>query len=718
MKRLGYTINEDGMCYGVAFMAIQAIIRNDINTYVNRLRFINGYEDKLRNYKVINLNPLPEHHDLDTIYINPSNKKYSFHYNKEGTLELITGKLPAEIANETNSISPPLIIPSKEGLKKLKEFFAIELLVRDINKAEIIRRANKDKLQPQQSLIAIDKLLSIKPWLEGIAIYFGLESPQNLSTEEEAVWNKNFNTWDGDNKPFTHQGYNRGRELFKRPKHSQENRPNLRRTISNIGNRGSIQENKVLKRSNSTTYFNLTLFGEQEKERQKDNSIYLLKKHLGLYTKNNTWDLIKNLLINEKPTACLLSRASHVIAIGGSNEMGYHLIDHDRYKRLAFSDVHSQNGGNILESLFRETISDANQEYAISILVFGVEQSGDNLVVPEEGFDEPKRDYWKNLLPIPKSDNAGLLYLALGNGHASAVTAYINSINGISLDKKIELLAAKNKNGTPGLFMALQEGHALAVTAYTNAINGISGINTAKKIELLAAKNKDKSPGLYVALQEGHTSAVIAYINAINSISGINTAKKIELLAAKNKDGFPGLYVALLEGHTLAVTAYINAINSINDISIYKKIEELLAAKNKDGFPGLYVALLEGHTLAVTAYINAINSINDISIYKKIELLAAKNKNGPPGLFMALMRGDNNDEVILEYFKINNDQLANFIVQTCSKEGCLEGFIGLLNDFKNKNKITIGDYLPLLQRIEKLILSRRNTSANTYCNIF
>ncbi|QIV95941.1 hypothetical protein EDC55_10247 [Allofrancisella inopinata] len=639
MKRLGYTINEGGMCYGVAFMAIQAIIRNDINTYVNRLKFINGYDNKLRNYKVINLNPLPEHHDLDTIYINPSNKKYSFHYNKEGTLELITGKLPAEIANEINSISPPLIIPSKEGLKKLKDFFAIELLVRDINKAEE-DRFNKDKPQSQQSLIVIDKLLSIKPWLEGIAVYHGLKSPKDLSVEEEAVWNKNFNTWDGDNKPFTFKDYNLGRELFKQPKHSQENRPNLRRTISNLGNRGSIQKNKVLKRSNSATNFNLTLFGEQEqeKERQKDNSIYLLKKHLGLYTKDNAWGLIKKFLINEKPTACLLGRNRHVIAIGGSNEMGYHLIDHDTYKRLTFSDVHLQNGCNILESLFRETISDANQEYAISILVFGVERSGDNPVVPEEGFDEPKSDYWKNLLPIPKSDNAGLLYLALGNGHAAAVTAYINainSINDISIDKKIELLAAKNENETPGLYMALRKGHAAAVTVYINAINSIRGINIAKKIELLAAKSKDKFPGLYVALRKGHAAAVTAYINAINSIRGINIAKKIELLAAKSKDKLPGLYVALLEGHTLAVTAYINAINNISGINTAKKIE-LLATKNKRGFPGLYSALQNGHAAAVTAYINAINGISGISLAKKIWLLAAKSKNGTPGLYMAL----------------------------------------------------------------------------------
>ena len=52
MKRLGYTINPSGMCYGIAFMAIQAIIRNDISTYQQRLKFINGYDTKLEIFHV------------------------------------------------------------------------------------------------------------------------------------------------------------------------------------------------------------------------------------------------------------------------------------------------------------------------------------------------------------------------------------------------------------------------------------------------------------------------------------------------------------------------------------------------------------------------------------------------------------------------------------------------------------------------------------------
>ncbi|QIW09715.1 ankyrin repeat domain-containing protein [Francisella sp. LA112445] len=46
---LGYKINKLGMCYGIAFMAIQAIIRNKIDSYIHRINLINSYIDKYEN---------------------------------------------------------------------------------------------------------------------------------------------------------------------------------------------------------------------------------------------------------------------------------------------------------------------------------------------------------------------------------------------------------------------------------------------------------------------------------------------------------------------------------------------------------------------------------------------------------------------------------------------------------------------------------------------
>ncbi|WP_051686738.1 ankyrin repeat domain-containing protein, partial [Francisella sp. W12-1067] len=593
MKRLGYTIDECGMCYGIAFMAIQAIIRNDINTYVNRLKFINEYDAKLISYNIIIVDSTPNSYKLKTIYINSKTKEYSFNY-REGIIdEFISGTLPAEIANEINSISPPLITPSKEGLERLKAFFAIELLVRDIKKAELIR-ANQYNPQSQQSLIAIDKLLNIKPWLEGIAIYFGLKDPKELSVEEEAVWNKNFNTWDGDNKPFTHQDYNRGVQLFRKPSNNKSQE-------SFIG----------------------LLKSETKKE---DNSIYLLQNHIGIYNKKNIGKIIDFLNNNPStPIACSLTRSGHTIAIGNYKKMGYRLIDHDRYKKSINLDSLHQD---VMKHLFREESYDPKRKYAISILVFGAEKPQDNLV-PKNTFGLTEGEYWKFLMSNTNmSSDAGLLHLALQDGHVEAVENYIKAIEKVNINNtdKQKLLAAKNPNGGPGLFIALQNGHTATVENYIKAIANINGIN---KQELLAAKNPNGCPGLFMALQKGHAAAVKSYIKNIANINGIN---KQELLAAKDPARVSGLFMALQDGHAEAVKSYIEAVININGINK----QELLAAKNPNGCPGLFMALQKGHAATVENYIKAIANINDIN---KQELLAAKNSNGGPGLFMALQKG-------------------------------------------------------------------------------
>ena len=59
--------------------------------------------------------------------------------------------------------------------------------------------------------------------------------------------------------------------------------------------------------------------------------------------------------------------------------------------------------------------------------------------------------------------------MALQNGHAEAIKAYVEAIlnSSLPISYKQELLAAKEPlDGTPGLFMALQNGHTEAVEAY------------------------------------------------------------------------------------------------------------------------------------------------------------------------------------------------------------------------------------------------------------
>ncbi|EQB2013969.1 type III secretion system effector OspD3, partial [Shigella sonnei] len=65
-----------------------------------------------------------------------------------------------------------------------------------------------------------------------------------------------------------------------------------------------------------------------------------------------------------------------------------------------------------------------------------------------------------NLLASRRYDNVPGLLLALNNGQADAILAYGDILNEakLNLDKKAELLEAKDSNGLSGLFVALHNG--------------------------------------------------------------------------------------------------------------------------------------------------------------------------------------------------------------------------------------------------------------------
>lgn len=91
---------------------------------------------------------------------------------------------------------------------------------------------------------------------------------------------------------------------------------------------------------------------------------------------------------------------------------------------------------------------------------------------------------------LPQQQQEEVKCAASPRGHTAAVKTDCDLalVSELGLDKKIELLAAKRADGTPGLFMAMQKGHA-------------AGFD--KKTELLTAKHADGTPGLYMALRNG-----------------------------------------------------------------------------------------------------------------------------------------------------------------------------------------------------------------------
>ncbi|MBK2027683.1 hypothetical protein IB642_07735 [Allofrancisella guangzhouensis] len=133
--------------------------------------------------------------------------------------------------------------------------------------------------------------------------------------------------------------------------------------------------------------------------------------------------------------------------------------------------------------------------------------------------------------------------------------------------------------------MALQNGQAETVTAYIQAIKDISGLD---KKQLLAAKRYDKTPGLFMALEKGQAETVAAYLKIedhnstyanfiMSSIEGnrkklknmlLDWAKTYKQTSNKKKSDY-GLLISLLSFkrstlyHSSSITKSIKELNAI-----------------------------------------------------------------------------------------------------------------------------------------------------------
>lgn len=231
------------------------------------------------------------------------------------------------------------------------------------------------------------------------------------------------------------------------------------------------------------------------------------------------------------------------------------------------------------------------------------------------------------LLAVKTADGTPGLFVAFLDGHADTIKAYGKLLQQVPKKDRAELLAAKRADGIPGLAMALYKGHADVVEAYGVALQQVPEKDRA---ELLAAKNADGTPGLFMALLAGNANAITAYGRLLQYVP---EEERAELLAAKTADGIPGLHMALQNGHPDAVKAYEAVLQQAQE----KDRAGLLAANKTNGIPELSMALLTGDVDAIKGYGARLRHVPEKD---RVALLAAKTADGTPGLFLALENGD------------------------------------------------------------------------------
>ncbi|QIV94272.1 hypothetical protein [Allofrancisella frigidaquae] len=498
-KVLGYEINQDGMCYGIAFMAIQAILRNDFKTYRDRLNLIDSYYFKIKHIKQVG--DINEAED-------PKNEGFVIKEINTFKIRLGNDVIEYNYKNITNED---------------RQDIALYWLKHDIEKAQE-KRSNKNT---RNNLSYNDhQLLNILSWFDGVQIYFGLDK-------------KSLNK---DNKYcFGTQDYQKSIDFFKANDGSNIYLHSSNLTIFTEETAQKLY-NKI---TNSDMPIAFLLIAESHCIAiggcQKQGGYLINHDECYNMTTSSTsakqiYEIIYKNLYNNSPfnineEAIYIKEFKNVQVQAQTHNLSYFSID-EKYAKSKPQQV-----SKLLLLALHEGLTEAVTAY-IQII---------------QNIPELNK---QKLLTAEINDGTPGLFMALQNGRNETITAYIKAIKAISGLNIQELLTAKNSDGTPGLFMALQDGEAQAVKAYIDSIKNIPKIN---KNILLAAKNSDGTPGLFMALQNGQAETVKTYIQAIKDIPELDIQ---ELLTAKI-DGIPGLFMALQNGQAETVAAYIQAIKDI-----------------------------------------------------------------------------------------------------------------------------------------------------------
>lgn len=139
-----------------------------------------------------------------------------------------------------------------------------------------------------------------------------------------------------------------------------------------------------------------------------------------------------------------------------------------------------------------------------------------------------------DILEAKDSEGTPALLAATKSGNAGAAGLLMKTIlhSTLPVDMKLRLLAAKDAQGTPALAHAMERGDAYTVMRFVKQI-GHSDLPDAVKVELIAAQSADGATGLAPAAQAGHSDLLDLYQDLIRQTS-LPEAMKAELMTGRN----------------------------------------------------------------------------------------------------------------------------------------------------------------------------------------
>jgi ankyrin repeat protein len=161
----------------------------------------------------------------------------------------------------------------------------------------------------------------------------------------------------------------------------------------------------------------------------------------------------------------------------------------------------------------------------------------------------------RRILGVRDEDGRSLLAWAMQEGHPQVVRAAIEAHFASGAD--IPDLNARDGARTPALHLALQNGHAAAVTAYIEALK--EGPEDVAKT-ILRKRDGARNTPLFHALNNNQADAIKAFAAAI---SDYPEDEQVLMLRAQSAGERKALDAAIAAGHVEAVEAYLGAIRRL-----------------------------------------------------------------------------------------------------------------------------------------------------------
>lgn len=529
MENMGYTIDQEGMCYGIAHVAVQSALRNKFNQYLKRLEKIGGLlesEEKIFSYSI--------HADIFAFFDSIS----IYH------------------ASHAFSLMPTCDI-AKENFK------GFYLGAQDSSAGNrILNVGKKSDLQP-------DELSrGIHPTCKSLQIFRSKKEIRGYLNAAKGA-KKNFSAVFSIINHATAVIFNNGKWHF----------VNHDEIVSTKGEKLedvfiNAMQNALIGKDETTCCVDITEYGSKKPSKVVySNSRKVMQEHfkdkriLHLALRTGRFDAV-SVYFEEINKQTLKSRSLETLLIAKNRNGTPGLY-------MALQEGHSKAIKAYLDGISK--LSDKSIKLGNLLMAQNSSGTPGLYMALQDGHSNAIKAYFEgisklDLTPaelitlLQAKDKRGIsgLYRVLQEGHSDAIRAYLEGTRKLELKptELVTLLSAKDDEGTSGLYMALQRGHSAAINAFFEGLSKRKLI-PIKLETLLSAKDGEDTPGLYMALQEGHSEAIKAYLEGISKLE-LKPPLLKTLLKTENSSGTSGLYMALQKGNSGAVVAYFEGISKLN----------------------------------------------------------------------------------------------------------------------------------------------------------